>query len=176
MGIRYLVIGVLILLLTICAACLIFSTTLHVSLEDVWPADMHFRKGLHFLSCDSLAKAENSFKNAIMCQHNFALSYYYLAEIYERQEKFQEAAALFSQTIEIDPEFYPAFFSLGVLLGEAGEFRDAIALLNRAVVLNPGYIEAYQKLAQFYIETGDFNAAEKIQNLLREIEKPSDSK
>lgn len=171
MGIRYCVFGFLILLLTICAACFIFSTTLHVSLEDVWPADIHFRKGLHFVSRDSLEKAEKSFKNAIMCQQNFALNHYYLAEIYVRQERSQEAVAVFSRTIEIDPEFYPAFYRLGALLGEAGEFREAIALLNRAVVLNPGYIEAYQKLAQFYIETGDFSAAEKVYDLLKEVEK-----
>jgi len=176
MGIRYYVFGFFTLLLTICAVCLTFSTTLHVSLEEVCPADIHFRKGVHFLSCDSLEEAENVFKEAIMCQPHFALNHYYLAEVYVRQGKFQQAVVVYSRTIELDPEFYPAFYNLGTLLGEVGEYRDAIALLNRAVVLNPSYIEAYHKLAQLYVETGDFSAAEKIYELVKEIENSRVSK
>ena len=171
MGIKYYVFGLFILILTIYAVCFTFSTTLFVSLEEVYPADVHFREGLHFLSRDSLEEAENAFKKAIACQKNFALNHYYLAEIYVRQKRFQEAAAVFSRTIEIDPEFYPAFYNLGTLLGEKGAYRDAIAVLNRAVVLNPRYIKAYQKLAQLYLETGDFNAAERIYDVLKKLEK-----
>ncbi len=169
MGVKYHVCGFLVIMLTICAVYRSFSNTLHVSLEGVYPADIHFRKGLNFLSQDSLERAEKSFKDAGVSQPNFALNYYYLAEVHVRQGKFQSAVAAYSRAIEIDPEFYSACYGLALVLGDAGKHKDAIILLERAVMLNPEYVEAYQELARLYIGIGDFKSAEGIYELLEKL-------
>ena len=169
MGVKYQVYGFFVILVSICALYRSFSTTLHVSLDDVYPADVHFRKGLDFLSQDSLDKAEKSFTEAVVSQPNFALNHYYLAEVYVRKGEFKSAVAAYSQTLEIDPEFYPACYNLALLLGKAERHQDAIGLLERTVVLNPEYVEAYQELVRLYIETGDFKSAEAIYESLEKL-------
>ncbi len=171
MGIRYYIFGICILALTISAVYFPFSVIPDISWESDYPADSHFKKGLKFLSRDSLLQAEHAFKEAITYQPRFAPPHYYLAETSVRQGKMQQALFEFSRTIEIDPEYYPAFYSLGTLLGNAKEYPDAIALLKRAVTLNPGYVEAYQKLAQLFVESGDFRSAEEIYGVLQKLKK-----
>jgi tetratricopeptide (TPR) repeat protein len=169
MGVKYQVFGFIVIVLTICALYCSFSTTLHVLLEDAYPADVHFRKGLDFLSQDSLEKAEKSFTEAVVSQPNFALNHYYLAEVYVGQGEFESAVTAYSQTLEIDPEFYPACYSLALLLGNAEGHQEAIVLLKRTIMLNPEYIEAYQELARLYIETGDFKSAEAVYESLEKL-------
>lgn len=169
MGVKYQVYGFVVILLTICALYCSFSTTLHVSLDEAYSADIHFREGLDFLSKDSLEKAEKSFREAVVSQPNFALNHYYLAEVYTRKGELKNAVAVYSQTLEIDPEFYPACYSLALLFEKAERYQDAIVLLERSVMLNSEYVEAYQELARLYIETGDFKSAEAVYESLEKL-------
>ncbi len=164
-------IGVVIILITLCAVYLPFSKTQMLSVAYTYPADVNFRNGLNFLSHDSLQKAEDAFKKAIFYQPIYAPPHYFLAQVYTRQEKLTQAIAEYQYTIKIDPESYPAYYNLGVLLRQLGEYNKAITLLKRATVLNPDYQAAYEELAQLYIQIGDFRSAEQIYELLHRLEK-----
>jgi tetratricopeptide (TPR) repeat protein len=169
MHVKHYILGIAILLLTIFAIYLPFSQSL-VSHEIIYPADIHFKKGLKYLAIDSLSKAENAFKVSISYQPRFSLPYYHLAEVYESEGRFELARDEYEHAIELDPEFYQAFYKLAVLLERQREYPAAIAFLKRAVVLNPYYRTAYEKLARLYMEIGDFKSAEKIQSIVAMLE------
>lgn len=160
--------SLIIIILFICAVHLPFSSK-HQEIEISYPADTYFKKGLGFLSLNSLPPAVRAFKSAIVYQPSFAPFHYYLALVYEKQNKYEQALNEYHKVTEIDPEFYRAFYSLGKMLGNAKEYHSAITALRRAVQLNPYYVSAFNDLAKVYVEIGDPESAEKIYAYLKRL-------
>jgi len=157
-----------IIILLICVVHLPFSSKSQKP-KISYPADTYFKQGLGFLSLDSLPLAQKAFKSAIAYQPSFAPFHFYLALVYERQNKYEQALDEYHKVTDIDPESYRAFYNLGKILGNAKEYHYAITALRRAVQLNPYYVSAFEDLAKLYIETGDFENAEKVYDYLKKL-------
>ena len=167
-AIRNFAASLIIIILLICAVHLSFSSK-HQEIEISYSADTYFKKGLGFLSLNSLPPAARAFKSAIVYQPSFAPFHYYLALVYERQNRYEQALNEYHKVTEIDPEFYRAFHNLGKMLGNAKEYHSAITALRRAVQLNPYYVSAFNDLAKMYVKIGDSESAEKIYDYLKRL-------
>lgn len=80
---------------------------------------------------------------------------YYLAGIcYYRQDRMQEAEAMFIRTIELDPGNAEAFFYLANIEGISGRADEALKHFAAAVKLKPGLNDAHYNMARLYAEIG----------------------
>nr|WP_320147917.1 tetratricopeptide repeat protein [uncultured Anaeromusa sp.] len=74
--------------------------------------------------------------------------------------KYLEAAVLFEQAAEKNPEDVQPYWLLGVALAEAGELEKAVAALFRATSLKPDFWEAYFYLGLCLKGMGRLDGAE----------------
>jgi len=62
--------------------------------------------------------------------------------------------ALWTYTIEHNPEAWPAYNNLGNTLSDAGRLQEAMERYKQALILNPEYSEAHANLGIIYARTG----------------------
>jgi Tfp pilus assembly protein PilF len=158
--------GILIVILVVIAANFSFTTKAKI-LEKKYPADTFFKTGLIYLYQDSLYAAGMSFKNALLYQPNFAYFHYYLAVVFQKQGRYQEAIHEYLKAANIDHECFPALYNLGMIYAENGQHDQAIVYLREALKIDPYNPDAYKELAQVYIEKGDTLSAARIYEHLR---------
>lgn len=65
---------------------------------------------------------------------------------------YSEAARLFRQAVEVEPENAGYWVNLGVAYGELGDDLQAFTAYRRAVELNPDEIQAYLNMGYLYLE------------------------
>lgn len=80
---------------------------------------------------------------------------YFLAGIsYYRLDRLEEAAQMFTYTIELDPANAEAFFYLANIEGISGEIERALSHFAAAVKLKPTLADAHYNMARLYAEMG----------------------
>jgi len=85
-----------------------------------------------------LKMAENAYRTAIRIEPDFVPARNNLAMLCDALGRKDEAAALFREIIEIDPEMAEAYYSLGLLLAENEDrMAEATDLLGQAAELSP---------------------------------------
>lgn len=90
---------------------------------------------------------------------------YYLANLYDKEEKYEESTALIMSIIEKEPKNAHAWNFLGYSLVERGEQMDkAFEYIQKALKINPddGYIR--DSLGWYYFKKGD------VKRALKELE------
>jgi Flp pilus assembly protein TadD len=100
----------------------------------------HVYKDLETLWRDTLTKNPSSW-----------MAYNNLGILFFQQNKREEAAAHFSQTLRLKPDHAEAHNNLGVLLAGQGRLQEAIAHYTEALRLKPDYAEAHNGLATILI-------------------------
>ena len=79
-----------------------------------------------------------------------------------QQRKMGEAAALFQQAVELDPEGSNAWNGLGWARLNSGDSEGAIKAFEKCVTLEPEHPAGLNGLGQAYLALGDFKSAEKF--------------
>lgn len=74
--------------------------------------------------------------------------------------EIEDAAALYRQCIEKDPEFFDAWHALGMALLKLGETKEAIGCGLKSVTLRPNDLLAWTSLSQMYVRDGNIPEAE----------------
>ncbi|GHV09170.1 hypothetical protein AGMMS50229_18820 [Campylobacterota bacterium] len=72
------------------------------------------------------------------------------------QGNYEEAIALFTQAIEIDPNNADAYLFRGISYGALGDHPKAIADYTRAIEIDPSDVRAYNKRGESYSELDDY--------------------
>ena len=70
-----------------------------------------------------------------------------LAELFDRQQRFDEAIELYRKAIELEPESGQVHNNLGFILERTGRLADALRHYQAATEVDPGYALAYFNLA-----------------------------
>lgn len=107
----------------------------------------------------SLASAEEILKKAIELKADYALAHYYLAAVYERQERLDDATTRLVALRNYAPLDVGIGFQLGLLYIRMQNYDLAKAELERVVGLQPKYSNARWYLASIYEFDGDISAA-----------------
>jgi tetratricopeptide (TPR) repeat protein len=75
------------------------------------------------------------------------------------QNRFAEAANVFREATEIQPDFGPAHFNRGYALARTGQLREAVPSFRQAIRDNPEHIESYLLLADLHRQLRETNQA-----------------
>jgi tetratricopeptide (TPR) repeat protein len=75
-------------------------------------------------------------------------------------EKYDEAVALYSKALEIDPKYADAAHGLALCHQARGDLEAAIEVTRRYIELEPEDILAYTNLSMFYQKRGMIKEAE----------------
>lgn len=115
-----------------------------------------------------LATAEQAFMSAIQLKNDYLPAHYYLAAVYERQGKLDQAAARLVALRNNNLADVGLAFQLSQLLIRLEQYDTATQELERIVKLNPDYSNALWYLASMY-EISD-RQAEAIDLIERVVE------
>ena len=73
---------------------------------------------------------------------------------------FEQAAAAYRRSVEIDSEFFDGWHALGMTLLKTGEVKEAIGCGLQATTLRPNDLLAWTALSQMYVQDGQIAEAE----------------
>ena len=89
-------------------------------------------------------------QKAIEARPDFYNARFSLANLYVKDEKYDEAAEQFAACTRMRPEDPALFYSLGICYLQEQRIADAVGALSTALFLGPAYPEATQALHQAY--------------------------
>jgi tetratricopeptide (TPR) repeat protein len=73
--------------------------------------------------------------------------------------EYRNLFALYTATLQKNPDCWMAHYNLGIVLSEQGEPDQAIEHYRQAVALRPDYAEAHYNLARLLVDLGQLNGA-----------------
>ncbi|MDA1353121.1 MAG: tetratricopeptide repeat protein [bacterium] len=76
------------------------------------------------------------------------------AQMLHRQGKFDEAAELYQQVVDWDPNMLEASYNLGDLAGRRGSIDAAIQYYESVYKANPDFLRTRQALSRYYLQLG----------------------
>ncbi len=122
-------------------------------------ADICYRLGIAQLGKGSIARAIESFREAVEINPNYKEARIKLgiSQIYGGD--FEEAEKNFLFLLAKNPAFADVSYYLGIVYIGKGQIPEAIDCLRQAVSINPSYREAILKLALLYCLEGRYEAA-----------------
>lgn len=106
-----------------------------------------------------LTQAEEEFNKAITLKGDYAPAHYYLAAVYERQGKLEDAASRLVALVKYQPTNIGLGFQLSILLIRLEEYDAARDLLEQIVTLRPEYSNALWYLSAVCEIQGDMEKA-----------------
>jgi tetratricopeptide (TPR) repeat protein len=130
-------------------------------------ADCFYNVALLQAKKKDYAKSEEMYKKAIELRPNYSDAYNGLANIYNAQRKFDEAAAASAKAAELagsapgalaggNPD---ALFNQGVILWNAGKIADAKKQFEATIAAKPDHAEAHYQLGMALVNEGNLPAA-----------------
>jgi protein O-mannosyl-transferase len=94
------------------------------------------------------------FEAAVSQMTGSAMMHFYLALVYQRTSRMDEATREFQSALRVDPKNFPANLLLGRLFLIQQRATDALPYLRKAAKLRPDSIDAHRFLADVYAELG----------------------
>ncbi len=94
-------------------------------------------------------------------------AWYHLADLYERNDLYQEESEALLKVISIDPARGAAYVKLGTTYNRLGRYDDAVTQFKKAVKYNPRNALLYNNLAFALGKTGKID--EQVEALKRAI-------
>ena len=131
-------------------------------------AAKHLKFGRQMMSMDFLDKAIKKLEESIKEDPNFAPPHALLAEIYEKQEKYDQALIEHNTAIALDPEDFKLHRGYAFYLLRRSEFLEAKLEFEVVVELASNSGDGYFGLGQVNMGEGNDDEAEK--NLRKAIE------
>ncbi len=109
--------------------------------------------------CDKALAANPSPKNQAYATNLKAWSLSKRGELKIKAEKYPEALADFTASIELDPKRWKAYYNRGTQLAREGKYEESIADLNKTIELNPGNNDAWFNRAELHAAKSEWKEA-----------------
>jgi len=116
-----------------------------------------------------LTQAEEKFNKAIALKGDYAPAHYYLAAVYERQGKLEDAASRLVALVKYEPTNIGLGFQLSLLFIRLEEYDAARSLLEQIVTIKPEYSNALWYLSAVYEIQGDMAKAIEMAQRVAEL-------
>lgn len=113
--------------------------------------------------------AEASYKNAAALAPDEPLYTYYLADIYKKTGRLEEAAEAYRRILEIAPDFLPARVHLAQVLLAGNQAAEARTELEKALAVDPESPGAHAVLGEVALSQKDY--AQAAENLAFALER-----
>lgn len=121
--------------------------------------DMYFQAGRLAESNGNMSAAIYQYERGLREDPRHVPSLISLARVYDRQEAFHKAEALYRKALEVDPDNAMAHNDLGLCLARHARNDEAVAALRRAVELDPDRKLYRNNLATVLVDTGHTDQA-----------------
>ncbi len=119
---------------------------------------------------DDMRRATQWLQQALVLKPDYFPAHYYLARIYDRQGRWEQALAELEQTVRSRPEDAGLQFELAILSYRTGKKDRAIGLLERLVMADGKRANARWYLSAMYEEAGRWSdALEQLRALNRQL-------
>lgn len=79
----------------------------------------------------------------------------FIAECYEKMEKYEESISYYKQSLEAHPDNYDALTGIAICLLEQEKYAESMPYINRALEINPEAADAWVYLAEANIGIDD---------------------
>lgn len=109
-----------------------------------------------------IARAEQSFQEAIKLNKDNADAHYYLGALYRDLGRWEDAEGYFKKTLDIDPEYSKAYSDLGWIYQQRNQPREALMAFERAVQADPTNTMALRNLGQAHIFFRHWDKAQEV--------------
>lgn len=119
-------------------------------------AELFFNYGIEEWKKGNFVQAIAGFNLVIRLNPNDASAYLFRGNAYGQLKEYQKAIADYTQTLRLDPNYADAYNLRGLVYGMSGNRQKAIADL--------------QKAANLYRQQGDTAKAQKVLDLLKELQ------
>jgi tetratricopeptide (TPR) repeat protein len=83
----------------------------------------------------------------------------FIAECFEKLEKYEESILYYKQSLEAHPENFEALTGIAICLLEQEKFIESLSYSKQALVLNPEAADAWVYMAEAYIGLDDIDKA-----------------
>ncbi len=130
-----------------CFTALLRNPDPFIQAEGYWGLDRYF-------------DANDQFRSALKAQPKSAAIRVEWGRLYLDHSQPGDAAQLFEEAIEIDPNYAPAYLALAQVAAEGFDTK-AVHLAQQALVHDPKLTEAHELLAYLALEDNDANSATK---------------
>jgi len=111
---------------------------------------------------NDLENAEILFKRVMKIRPDYANTYCYLGEIYERKGRTKDAIDKLKETLELDPNHFDAMKRLGIIYQKQGDIDRASEILTKAVQVNQTDETVLNRLGYLHITRGEVEPAAKL--------------
>jgi tetratricopeptide (TPR) repeat protein len=96
-----------------------------------------YEKGLEAEKSGKLAEARRDFEEAVAVYPTFAIAWYQLGTVLQKQSENDAARTAFSKATSSDPKFLPPYFSLTSMAYEAKNWEDVLTFTNYLLRRDP---------------------------------------
>jgi tetratricopeptide (TPR) repeat protein len=97
-----------------------------------------YEKGVQSLKKEQWAEAERNFSSAVRDYPKYAIAWFELGRLLQKQNKQEEAIDAYREAIDADAEFAGPYAELAVISAVRGAWEDTVRYTSRLIVLEPG--------------------------------------
>jgi len=123
---------------------------------------VYYYLGKSLFGSGDLARAEQSFRQALELQPKMKGCHFYLGNIAVKNEDYALAVTEFEEELGLSPGSDSVLLNLGQARAKAGDGDGALAAFQQAVQVNPEKSEAYLQMAGIYEQRGEKDKAEEM--------------
>jgi tetratricopeptide (TPR) repeat protein len=110
-----------------------------------------YEKGLQSLKKEQWAEAERNFASAVREYPKYAIAWFELGRLLQRDNKPDEAIHAYREAIDADAEFAGPYAQLAIISAARGAWEDTVRYTSRLIMLEPGVSAIYY----FYSAVGN---------------------
>jgi tetratricopeptide (TPR) repeat protein len=97
-----------------------------------------YEKGVQSLKKEQWAEAERNLASAVRDYPKYAIAWFELGRLLQKQNKQEEAIHAYREAIDADAEFAGAYAELATISAARGAWEDTVRYTSRLIVLDPG--------------------------------------
>jgi tetratricopeptide (TPR) repeat protein len=97
-----------------------------------------YEKGVQSLKKQQWAEAERHFSSAVRDYPKYAIAWFELGRLLQKQNKLEEAIHAYREAVDADAEFAGPYAQLAVISAARGEWEDTVRYTSRLIMLEPG--------------------------------------
>lgn len=115
--------------------------------------------GILYANQGELEKALDAFEYAVISDESFVGAIIERAKIYEQLQQYDEAIALYLQTLKLEDPTAFAYLKLGTCFAAKGDIVNATKHLHKCILEDPQTTQAWTLLADISVATGEYEKA-----------------
>lgn len=126
---------------------------------DLTQARALYGVAMEYEKLGHLDLSETFYRYSIDIDPEYDRAYFFLANLLDNQNRYEEAIKYYKKTIELKPEDYMAYNNLGAIYENTDKFEDALEALDKSIQIEPKYFRPYFNKGVVYGRLKEYDRA-----------------